>query len=262
MPFESVKVPISGIVDFESGELRAIRFKLPDDIDASHRRPGNAFWVRLWGDRTEKLEVRAYSFSDSATSNVIETVVSKASKDPNTSLYLQRVKVGDEIEIRLETGSRKLFINPRKDLELESDDWWPKQKFLFIGLGTGVAPHLSAVRYMACRKMMPSIMFVVSAKTPKRLIFNKELLKISDQFMRFVYLPFITRVNPDDYARSLPQGCDYRYGRPTLSRLKDLIPDISERHVRICGGAGAKETFEEEARALGLKFPSIRAEVW
>lgn len=262
MPFEAVKVPISEIINFEPGELRAIRFKLPDDIDASHRRPGNAFWARLWGDRTNKLEVRAYSFSDGAIGKVIETIVSKAAKDPNTSLYLQRVKVGDEVEIRLETGSRKIFLNPRKDLEFECDDWWPKQKFIFIGLGTGVAPHLSAVRYMARKGMMPSVMFVVSAKTPKRLIFNKELLTISKQFMRFVYLPFITRVNPDDYTRSLPQGCDYRYGRPTLEVLKVIIPDITQRHVRICGGIGAKETFEEEARVLGLEFPSIRAEMW
>lgn len=262
MPFESVRVPISEIIDFEPGELRALRFKMPGDIYMRHRRPGNAFWAKLWGEHTKKMEVRAYSFSDSTLTPVIETVVSKALKDPNTSLHLQGVKVGDEIEIRLESGSRRLYINPRKDLELEDDSWWPHQKFLFIGLGSGVAPHLSIVRYMAGMDLIPDAVFVVSAKNYKRLIFHDELKRIAIQFPNFSYMPFLTRVLPENWDLGMPDDWRYYCGRPNLAALVENIPDISERHVRICGGQGAEKVFEEEAKILGLKFPSVRAEMW
>jgi len=262
MPFESVKVPIGEIVDFEPGELRALRFKMPDSIDMRHRRPGNAFWARIWGDKTRKLEVRAYSFSDGTTRRIVETVVSKAAKDPNTSLFLQRVKVGDEIEIRIENGSRKLFINPRKDLKLERDNWWPHQKFLFLGLGSGVAPHLSVIRYMATMDFIPDSIFVVSAKNHERLIFHDELKKIALNFPNFSYLPFLTRIPPENWDLAVPDDWHYYSGRPNLAALVEAIPDISERHVRVCGGGGVRKIFEEEARKLGIKFQSIRSEEW
>lgn len=262
MPFESVKVPISEIIDFEPGELRAIRFKMPDNMNIRHRLPGNAFWARLWGDKTNKFEIRAYSFSDGAIGRMIETVVSKAPKDPNTSLYLQRVKVGDEIEIRIETGSHKLFINPRKDLELERDNWWPHQKFLFLGFGSGVAPHLSVIRYMAAMDLIPNTVFVVSAKNHERLIFHDELKRIEMSFPNFFYLPFLTRILPENWDLTVPDDWYYYAGRPNLAALVEIIPDISERHVRICGGGGARKFFEEEAKKLGMKFPSVRSEEW
>jgi len=268
MPFISAPAKILEIIDFAPGEIRAIRLKLPDDVEVKAR-PGNAFWLKLLGKASGELEMRAYSFSSVPRAPVIETVVNKAVENPNTSWTFQEFTVGLELEARIEikNGAKNLFINPRKDLELEPDNWWHGKKFLFYGLGTGVTPHLSAVRYIAERGMDADIIYVSSSKTRSRLIFHEELFMLEKRFpTNFRYLPFLTRENPENWMHFT--------GRPTIAPfqsqdgffknpgLKNLIPDLAERHIRICGAKGTKKNFESDAVKLGISFPGIRTEEW
>lgn len=256
MPFVSVLAKVDEIIDFDPGEIRALRLRLPESIQVVAR-PGNAFWLKLWGRRTEKLQLRAYSFSSIPRSPIIETVIAKATpeEEPDTSWTVQEFDTGEcDIWARVTDDKKLLFINPRKDLELESDEWWQEKKFLFYGLGTGVTPHLSAVRYMAEHGMNADVVCVASAKNFRRLIFHSELEALARRFPNFRYVPFLTRENP--------AGWLYHTGRPTVEVLAKLVPDIAERHVRLCGGKNTKKNFVEAALAAGMTFPSVKSEEW
>lgn len=256
MPFISCPAKIIEIIDFAPGEVRAVRLKIPDDVEVNAR-PGNAFFLQLLGKSGPEPQKRAYSFSSVPRSPIIETVISKAAKNPDTSWAFQEFPLGIELKARIEIKDNKksLFINPRKDLELEPDNWWQGKKFLFYGLGTGVTPHLSALRYMAEQNMPTDIIYVSSSKTFKRLIFHEELQRLANNFPgKFNYMPFLTSENAIGWL--------YFTGRPILEALTKLIPDIDERHLRICGGKGTRKNFEEDAKKIGITFPSIRYEEW
>jgi len=259
MPFISAPAKIVEIIDFAPGEIRAVRLKLPDDVEVKAR-PGNAFWLKLFGKASGRSEMRAYSFSSNPRSPIIETVVSKAAENPNTSWAFQEFLSGTELEARIseQNGKKSLFINPRKDLELEPDDWWQDKKFLFYGLGTGVTPHLSAIRYMAEKGMNVNVIYVSSSKLMRRLIFHDELENTQKRFpQNFRYLPFLTRENPETLKE-----WKYFTGRPTVEALTKLIPDISERHLRICGGKGTRKNLEKEANKFKINFPGVKTEEW
>lgn len=259
MPFLSALAKIVEIIDFAPGEIRAVRIKLPDDVEVKAR-PGNAFWLKLTGKASGRPEIRAYSFSSVPRAPVIETVISKASENPNTSWAFQEFSLGLELEAKIEIKDniKSLSINPRKDLELEPDEWWQGKKFLFYGLGTGVTPHLSAVRYMAEQDMPADVIYVSSSKLTRRLIFHEELENLQKSFpQNFRYMPFLTRENPETLKE-----WKYFTGRPTVESLAKLIPDISERHLRICGAKGTRKNLEESAQKLGINFASIRYEEW
>lgn len=268
MAFECAPASVIEIIDFIPGELRAVRFRLPDDVRLA-RRPGNAFWVRMIGAHTGKLEIRAYSFSDSTLASVFETVVDEIDGTPNVSRSFQRLHVGDAVEIRThqKEGITQLFINPRRDLELEPDEKWRGKKFCFVAYGTGITPLLSTVRYVASFDFPCDVVFLVSAKKKPYLIFHEELVSLAERFREcFFYLPTLTR------EEHLPVGWQYETGRFVtrregeslidVSKLLKACPDLPERHLEFCGGKPGRTDLLDGLKQASITPLSFRSEVW
>jgi hypothetical protein len=47
-----------------------------------------------------------------------------------------------------------------------------------------------------------------------------------------------------------------------LRPLLDLVPDIEHWHVRLCGGASARDQLMQGLLDRGIRLPSFRSEVW
>ena len=47
-----------------------------------------------------------------------------------------------------------------------------------------------------------------------------------------------------------------------MDSLLDLVPNIHEYHIRLCGNAGVRDQLIEGLRKVGLAPMSFRAEVW
>jgi NAD(P)H-flavin reductase len=280
---------------FEQGEIRLVELTMPHAFEIDGRvypiiddmRAGTAFLAEPFGARTQKRQRRLYTRSNcSLTANrVLQTIINDT-HDPkaDTSIWWQKddVKLGDRVNVRVEfdgDGSRLVVYEHKikdgeKSLKLEPDDWWLDKKFVGIGFSTGITPLLAHVQYLAAlgfgrtaKHPGAHYVLIVSVKNPRQLMFHEELLQLEKKYPdNFRYHPVLTREWPDDwpYTRGrIVKAETSSDGRSivTLDPLFRVVPDIAERHVRMCGN----ETAESQLRTgfVQTRRPaSFKAEVW
>ncbi|MGF6976167.1 ferredoxin-NADP reductase [Paraburkholderia sp. JPY465] len=107
----------------------------------------------------------------------------------------------------------------------------PALKSLYLSAGSGVTPLMSMTRTAFDLGPNRDIVFIHSARTPKDIIFRRELSTLcglSDQ-LRVIHV-CEARGNEPDWSGPV--------GRLDLELLKEHVPDFREREVFICGPAG------------------------
>jgi len=286
----------------EQDELVIIEFSVPHDavfkgkrypvIDAM--RPGSAFFARPFGTRTQKFQKRYYTRSNTNTASplVLQTIINNTHDDADTSLWWPNglPKKGRRIEVALDFDQEQEWFkvfehgvgarDESKSLRLEPHEWWQGRKYLGITYYTGITATLAAVRHMAEYKFgnySTQYVFIVSVRYPQRLMFHDELLGLERRFPRnFRYHPVLTKGWPENwpYTKGRIVSADYREekddsGKVTkvlekvdLSKLIKVVPDIEERHIRLCGGIDPKCELQFGLEQAGLNPPSFKAEVW
>ena len=290
-----VPAEVSRLDNIDPKEIRVVEIQMPYAFEVDGRmypitdemRPGTAFLAEAFGARTQKLQKRLYTRSNCAlTENRILQTIINDTHDPkaDTSIWWQtdEVSVGDKINVRVEfngDGTTLIVYEHRikddnKSLKLEPDDWWLDKKFLGIGFSTGVTPLFAHVRYLAAlnfgrTRKHPGAHYVliVSVKNPRQLMSHEEWLELEKKYPEnFRYHPVLTREWPEDWpytrgrivkAEKAPDGKD----RMNIDPLFQVVPDIEERHVRMCGN----ETAESHLRAgfeQARNPASFKAEVW
>ncbi len=290
-----VPAEVSRLANVDPKEIRVVEIQMPYAFEVDGRmypitdemRPGTAFLAEPFGARTQKLQKRLYTRSNCAlTENRILQTIINDTHDPkaDTSIWWQtdEVSVGDKVNVRVEfngDGTTLIVYEHRikdehKSLKLEPDDWWLDKKFFGIGFSTGVTPLFAHVRYLAAlnfgrTRKHPGAHYVliVSVKNPRQLMSHEEWLELEKKYPEnFRYHPVLTREWPEDWpytrgrivkAEKGPDGKD----RMNIDPLFQVVPDIEERHVRMCGN----ETAESHLRAgfeQARKPASFKAEVW
>jgi hypothetical protein len=97
---------------------------------------------------------------------------------------------------------------------------------------------------------------------------HEELLELKNRFpLNFNYHPVLTREWPDhwEYTKGrIIRAQGDRGGEEVidLGPLLDVVPDIHNYHVRMCGGRSAKEQLGLGLQQSGRIPLSFRAEVW
>jgi hypothetical protein len=280
----------------DPGEIRIIELTVPFAFEVEGRvyplmddmRPGTAFLAEPFGARTQKRQKRLYTRSNcSLTANRILQTIINDTHDPkaDTSVWWQteEVKLGDRMGVRVEFNGdgRQLVVyehrikEENKSLKLEPDDWWLDKKFLGVGFSTGVTPLFAHVEYLAAlhfgrtaKHPGAHYVLIVSVKNPKQLMFHDEFLALEKRFPEnFRYHPVLTRQWPEDwpYTRGRivkavqgPDGTE----TVTVDPLLQVVPDIEERHVRMCGNDTAERQLRAGFEQSGRPVASFKAEVW
>lgn len=107
---------------------------------------------------------------------------------------------------------------------------YPSEKYLFLSGGSGITPLMSMARTHADLGEDKDIVFVHSARTPRDIIFRRELAMMEAALPRF-RTGFVCETAGDETDWSGSTGF------LTLDKLEGMAPDFKEREVFCCGPA-------------------------
>ena len=295
-----VPATVMQIHTYDPGEVRKIALTLPEmyffDGQAlpirDRMRPGNAFLARPWGQRTGKYRRRMYTRSNCAISSpgVLQTIINDTHHEKSdTSPWWQTEAIdhleaaGGTLEVRVDVDVQAqelvIYENSHKvqpnNLFLETDHEWPTMRILALAFSTGITPFLSYLDYMRRKEFGRSVgcrgiefILVVSVRNPRQLLQHEELQTIAAAYPEhFRYIPVLTREWTEEWVggkgRIIRQEEEEgQRARINLDSLLDLVPNIHEYHIRLCGNAGVRDQLIEGLRKVGLAPMSFRAEVW
>ena len=104
----------------------------------------------------------------------------------------------------------------------------PAETYLFLSGGSGVTPLMSMARTHYDLGEDKDIVFVHSARTPRDIIFRRELSAMASGMSHF-RTAYICEQTGEDRDWSAPTG------QLTLPLLKSIAPDFAQREIFCCG---------------------------
>ena len=189
------------------------------------------------GDREVR---RTYTVSSPPTrTSYIEVTVKR---DGAASGYLHdQVHEGDQIEVQALSGS---FTFTGAESE----------GVVLIGGGVGVTPMMSVLRSLLDAAWEHDIWMVFSVRTPRDIIFEKELAYLQERHPNF-HLQVIV----EDAAGTGWQGLT---GRVAAGQLQAFVPELARRRVYLCGPAPMMDTVRATLHGLGVPDGEVLTELF
>lgn len=291
----------ASILEFKTidpGEICVVRFALPKFFEMEgtsypiqdEMHPGTAFLAKPFGSRTQKFRRRMYTRSNCSVNQpgILETVINHTHQEKaDSSIWWQTPEAedfrasGKTLDVLLEFdpdhSEGSIFENAAdcnvNNLRLEPDGEWENKRYLALAFSTGITPFLSYLRYMKARnfgrtkEMSGShLTLVASARRYEQLIEHEELLQLERDFPNhFQYHPVLTRKWPDHWKYTkgrIIRNKERGDGKVDLGPLLEVVPDLSQYHIRMCGGKKACFDLEQGLKQAGYGSLSFRAEVW
>jgi len=160
---------------------------------------------------------RSYSLSSSPSRpHLLEVTIKRIPGGLVSNWFCDHVKLGDVFTIKGPAGKFTCFNYPSNNL-------------LFIGAGSGIAPILSMVRWIADTASNVDIKLLASFKSPPDIIFRKEFEMLS---ARNRSIQVVVTVTSNWHDTELWTGLT---GRVNDHMLNMFVPDIHERDIFLCG---------------------------
>lgn len=182
---------------------------------------------------------RSYSLTGIPQSNgrIALTVKHVAGGQVSTQLCT-RTRVGDVLELGPAFGT--MTLPPTLPAKL-----------LFLAAGSGITPLISLTRALAAQAMPVPLTLVYWARERTELCYAEELRALAVRYPRFRFQVVLTQ---EDKLLTTEQR-----GRPSVSLLGSLVPDLAVRSVYACGPGG----FVDSVRTLVQPVaPSFQAEAF
>ncbi|GAA0313025.1 hybrid-cluster NAD(P)-dependent oxidoreductase [Kineococcus aurantiacus] len=131
----------------------------------------------------------------------------------------------------------------------------PARKYLFLSAGSGITPVMSMTRTLVDLGSDVDVLFVHSARTPADIIFRSEQWGMPTQF---------PTVNVVQVCSADAPGQDWRGHRGRLDQalLAQVVPDLQEREVFVCGPEGYMSVVREALRDAGFDMTRYHEETF
>jgi glycine betaine catabolism B len=233
-----LKVRCAEIIN-ETHDVKTFRFVAEPSLLFSYK-PGQFLTLDLEINGKEVLRSYSISSTPSRPHSLEITVKRVPSTTPDlpeglVSNWLHdNITVGSEIKISGPTGKFTCFQ-------------YPSQKLLFISAGSGITPMMGMSRWLCDTMADCDVVFLHSARTPRDIIYQQELMMMSARHKKFQPLVTVTQNNSGQNWLGLT-------GRVTANMLQSVVPDFMERVAFVCGPepfmAGTKKLLED------LNFPA------
>ena len=229
IPIQEVQTKVEEIESL-TPEIKRLVLKLVDPPEMAFR-PGQYAEIYVPGS----AEHRAYSMANTPYSDERAEFIIRVFPDGTFSGLLEGdLKVGDSLQIKVPYGVFMLHEDSGSDI-------------VFVGGGTGVAPLLSILRYMARKGIERNATFYFGVRRRKDLFYLDKIQKLGEQLPgEFRLVPALSEPGPDDQW-------DGETGLITdvLARLeKDLTnteaylagpPPMIDAALPVLAGKGVKE---------------------
>lgn len=295
-----VAARITRLEDVDPGEIRKVELTLPKSLEIEgleypikdRMRPGTAFLARPFGTRTQRQRRRLYSRSNSpmGSEGTLQTFINHThAVKADTSIWWQGPSPLDLYQ-RQGTLPVGLYFDPElpdltilqnshegeaTNLYLESDKEWPQMRYVALAFSTGITPFLSYLHFMheldfGRSDQDPGCHFtlITSVRHKGQLMEDDWLNALEEEFPKnFRYHPVLTRSWPEDWPYTsgrVIRKLTSQKGKDLidLSPLLEIIPDLENTHLRLCGSAETRSQLELGLNQNQVKPLSLRMEAW
>lgn len=214
----------------ETPDTKTFRFRVEPATQVDYK-PGQFITLNLKVDG--QLVTRNYTLSSSPSRPDLLSITVKRVPGGKASNWLNdNLSVGDKVGASAPRGPFHAFTATRK-------------KLLLLSAGSGITPMLSMARYYADTECDKDIVFFYSAKTEQDLIALAELKLLATQHINMKLVFTLTQVE----AQSTWAGYQ---GRVDKQMLTDVVRDITDRAVYVCGPDAFMKTMKSILEAVGL----------
>ena len=189
-----------------------------------------------------KKVTRSYTIASSPTERDYMELTVKREEFGLVSGHLNdHVREGDLLEIAAPSG-RFTFDGKQADC------------IAFIAGGVGITPMMSAIRFLIARSWPGDIFLLYACHTPQDLIFRDEL-------------EYLQRRNPNFHlflGVSSTEGADWTglTGRLTKEIITQSVPDITSRHIHLCGPVTFMDAIKQMLADLGVPKEQVDTETF
>ena len=185
---------------------------------------------------------RSYTIASSPTERDYCEITVKRDEQGAVSRFLHdRVNEGDTLQI---TGPSGRFTFTGEEAG----------GVVLIAGGVGVTPMMSAVRYLTKRSWPHDIFFLYGVHRETDIIFREELEYLQRRYPNLHVVIAASRV----------ESATWRYARGRITRelLEASVPQISSRHVHLCGPPPMMAAMKAILAELGVAVDQIHTEIF
>ena len=175
---------------------------------------------------------RCYTISSPPTrAHTLTITVKRVPSGPVSNWLHDHLTVGDQVAVR---GPLGVFCASSH----------PASRYLFLSAGSGVTPLMSMTRQMYDRTEPTDVVFVHSARSPRDIVFRRELDEMTAE-------PFLSVVSvcEEDAPDEIWPGAR---GRLSLPLLLQVAPDLHEREIFTCGPPPYMQAVRDMLSAAGV----------
>ncbi len=180
---------------------------------------------------------RAYSMASSPTESLIDLTMNVVG---SVTQKMDSFETGTKVSLQGPFGRFVLDEEKQKDV-------------VVIAGGTGIAPFRSMWRYIHDKKLPNKITVLVSYKTSKDVIYEKELVEIQKEGVRV--FATITRDAEDSHWKG-------NRGRITADTIKQQCGSLNGKTFFICGSNKMNDDMTQTLLGLGVPKAQIITEKW
>jgi len=125
----------------------------------------------------------------------------------------------------------------------------PPKKLLLVGAGSGITPLISMLNWIVDSKADVDVVLINSVRTANDIIFADEITQLGQRHTNIHTC--ITYTGKD----ALPIGSENdntASGRLDSALMHKWVPDLTDRHVYVCGPSAFMENVQQISAELGL----------
>jgi ferredoxin-NADP reductase/uncharacterized protein YcbX len=141
---------------------------------------------------------------------------------------------------QLTAGDRLTVSSPMGNFGLDGSG---VGDIVLIAGGIGITPLMSKIRFLSSTNWLGRIDLIYSVKTSHDIIFREELEQLKEKWGRVRLHLTVTSRDPEWIGRR---------GRMTSDWIRTIVPDIAQRHVRVCGPTAMASSVKQILRQLGV----------
>jgi ferredoxin-NADP reductase len=189
-----------------------------------------------------KLVRRSYTIASSAAQTAyVETTIKREDKGIFSDYMHEKIAVGDLIDVMGPSGA---FTFSGKEAD----------SVVLIGGGVGITPLMAAIRYLADIAWPGEIFLIYGARSTSEFIFRDEL---EHRQRRMPNLHVAATM-----ARST--GTSWMGAEGPINRefLAQSVPDLTKRHIHLCGPPGMMQAMRTLLADLGVPAEQIKTEAF
>ena len=233
----------------ETYDVKTIRFVSPESgIIPFQHKPGQYMTLTL--DIDGQSVRRSYTIASSPTQRGhVELTIKRLPQGLVSAWLHDNLRPGQRIKVSAPAGR---FHFGAVDSAYD--------QVLLISGGVGITPLMSMLRFLADTHWPGTVFFINCIRTPSDLIYQNELLAITERYANVRVVNFISQLKVGDTLPDSGRNWMNVRGHINSELLRSVIPNLPEIPVYLCGPDAMMKATRELLRETGVPDAGIATE--